>query len=271
MSLYYERSKEYYKKKNNCNYIKVEDIDYYSSIGTLDAILGKLDKKFSFVRFGDGELLVMNGWKGKPSQQFVVDDLREQIIKSFQIKHKNYLIGNSAYLTNEKFAKEGLFKKVKKDERLKRISSKNSNVKTFYSPVALHYISVFYPNLFQLFIDAIKHKKIGMVGSKFLKKYKHYFNTKEFVTIPEKQAYQTFNEWYPKVEKMESDLILICAGMSSSIVQKNLWENTNKSSIDLGSVADGYILKKNPDALKFVKPLRTWINMTLRGQREKTG
>ena len=235
--------------------------NYFSSFETIEKILSSLNDKFCFTRFGDGELLMMGGWKGKASNHFASDRLVEELIESFQINDSNYLIGDSSQLINEKFVKLGLFGNFPNTDKLQKISKTFSKTDIAYNFITLHYLFVFFPKIFKTFIEALRVKSIGIVGSNIPENSRKFFGAKEFVEIPDFQAYETIDQWYSKIKKMKSDLILFCAGISSCPAQKRLWVETDKSSIDLGSIINGLNIAINPEYNSSIT--RTWIRMSL--------
>ena len=262
---------KYYKAKSDDNRTKIapkkspkiipKKNGYNLSFDTIGAILKRLDEKFCFTRFGDGELLMMGGWEGKQLNQFTSEELKNELIESFQIDDPNYLIGDSSKLTNEKFVEAGLFKCFPINDKLTNISFKYAKTKTFYNFISLHYLFVFFPGMFKAFIKSIQRKKIGIVGSNIPEQNREFFGAEEFVEVPDFQAYDTIDEWYPKIKKMDAELILFCAGISSNPAQKRLWDETEKSSIDIGSIVNGLNLALVPGFKSTIS--RTWIRMSL--------
>jgi len=188
-------------------------------------------------------------------------ELRNELTESFQVNDENYLIGNSANPSNERFVEKGLFKRFNTFEHLKRISSLRAKTNVFYSFMSLHYLFVFFPEMFKGFIQSLQRKSIGIVGSRVPKRSRDFLGIKEYVKIPDYQAYYSIDKWYPKVREMKSDLVLFCAGISSNPAQKRLWDETNKSSIDIGSIIDGLNFALVPDYKSTID--RTWIRMSL--------
>ena len=239
---------------------------FHFSFETVGAILKRLDEKFCFTRFGDGELLMMAGWNGKRTNHFASNELRKELAETFQINDSNYLIGNSAFLSDEKFVKKGLFKRFNTIKHLEKISFKYAGTNIFYNPIALHYLFVFFPEIFKGFIESLQEKKIGLVGSNVSEQTREFLGVEEYVEIPYTQAYATIDKWYPEIIKMKADLVLFCAGISSNPAQKRLWNNTEKSSIDIGSIVDGLNSALDPEFESGTT--RTWVKMALETLRE---
>jgi len=250
--------------------------DYYEEVGrkqdtsfsfkdsfqTMGAILKRLDEKFAFTRFGDGEIMILNGFEGKEYNQFSTPKLMTEIREALEIVDDNYLIGSTAGMPNEKGVSKGLFERFDNDIELQNTVIRNTHQRTFYSPIALHYLLVFYTEVFKSFLSELKVKKLGLVGTEDVIVLADYLGVTDTLVIPNTQAYDTFEEWYPKVKAMNVDIVLLACGISANVVQKRLWHESEMSTLDIGSVLNA-ILFATTDAQ--VKPgnWRTWIKLSI--------
>ena len=228
---------------------------------TIITILSRLDEKFAYTRYGDGELMMMeNTFKGRDITQFNSPKFAKELLQGFKINDKNYLIGISADTKNEKEMVKGLFGRFENDKRLQNIVKTYYSDKIFYSPVAFHYFLAFYPEMLVEIVNALNKRKLGFVGGSHLKGLKKVFNIKRFVTTPKAQAYNKINSWYPKVKKMAEkvDIILMAIGPTAKVVQKKLWEE-DVSTIDIGSVA-GAIAGDKTDGHTWIRLAQDTIN-----------
>ena len=229
---------DYYVKTGRTHNIVKQTIE------TMTEIISRLDDdKFCYIRFGDGEILMMEDQlKGKAWTQWNSPKFRKELTEAFMIDDPDYLIGLSAGMANEAGTSAGLFKKFANDEEMKEMIKKYYTNKTFYSPIALHYLLVFRQYLLAVFIGLLRKKKLGFVGGGLLENMLDIFeiDKKDWVETPPYQAYDNINKWYPKVKKLAErvDIILIAAGPTAKVVQKRLWNSKiNVSTIDLGSIA----------------------------------
>ena len=230
-----------------------EKLEHKTSFETIDAILKRINDKFAFVRFGDGEILCLDGWKGRTDYQLNSPKLQKELFESIKIDDPNYLIGCSAGLINERGMTDGLFARFDNDKELQEIVTNSTSIRDFYSPVALHYLLVFYPNIFKLFIKELKKKRLGFVGNKHMRKLLKILSIKDFVEIPKIQSYKTIDKYYSDIKKMakDVDIILLSAGITATAIQKRLWD-LPVSTIDIGSVLDPLVGINND---------KTWIRL----------
>jgi len=241
---------------------------------TFNTIKEGLNKdRFAYLRFGDGELLMIDdpNFKGTKRCQYKSNRLVEELTESFKIKSDNYLIGNMAGVINEPNMEPGLFASFDTNDFLKKITSKFHKNKKFYNPITLHYYSVFKQDEFINLVNLINTKKVGFVGSIKIDQLIDIFKIEEFVKIPPTQSYNTFETWYPKVEAMAEkvDIILFSAGMSANVAQKRLWKkNIPIITLDLGSVIEALILT-SADEHTWLKKAKSQIDR-LRSKFKKT-
>jgi len=248
-------------KKAFCSAVEIELLDmkgdnepnykdfpeYYVEVGrakirglkaerTLDDIKAKLGKRFAYTRYGDGELMMMEDFKGHPHTQWTSTEIKKELIDGFKIDDDDYMIGSSARMYHEEKAKPGLFAPFGNDDYLLTIVNKYYSGKTFYSPIALHYAYKFEDGWMDSFFNALSPYKVVFVGGSHLKDV----DCDEFVEIPSEQAYDTIDEWFPKVKAAakRNDVMMISAAMTANVIQKRLWKSRIKiGTIDLGSVA----------------------------------
>lgn len=232
----------------------------YSVHDTCDVIKERIEnnKPVSYLRFGDGEYMIMAGidkidW-AKNTPEF-----REELTESFLIKDEGYLIGSVAGSTNEGRMRKGLFASFEYDEGLRNIVEELRPKETLHSAVALAYKSVFHADWFVDFLEkCIRNKSVVLIANEKIcnnRLVKSTFSVNHCICVPEKNAYQWLTEEnYKKIEEAAKkyDVILCSAGMTSEIIAKRLWENgIKKIFLDIGSI---------PDALAGVES-RTWIKL----------
>jgi GT2 family glycosyltransferase len=231
----YKKYPEYYKE------VKRASIRVRNTEKTLAEITKRFGTRFAFTRFGDGELLMMKNFKGHPHTQFVSKDFKKELIRSFEIDDDDYLIGNIANFPPEKESRQGFFMPFPNNDELLRITNEYYSDKTFYTPIPFHYAYACQKDLFNFIIKLSQKYKTVFVGGEHLSLMKQKLKTSSFITTPTEQAYDTIDEWYPKVEyaAKRNQLMFISLSMTANVVQKRLWESGIKiGTIDFGSVAN---------------------------------
>ena len=211
---------------------------------TLEDIIERLGTRFAYTRFGDGELLMMEDFKGQQYTQWTSPELKAEIIESFKINDKDYLIGNIANMPIECKAEKGLFMPFPNNDDLLRITNKYYKDKTFYNPIAFHYAYVFEEMFYNYILECISKYKVAFVGGGHLTPIKQRLGISDFVVTPSEQCYSTINAWYPKIEKIakRNDIVLLALSSVSNVVQKRLWKSEIKvGTIDFGSVANAMV------------------------------
>ncbi len=211
---------------------------------SIDILIKKLKDKeiFTFVRYGDGDYKMMyNGSVGKViggnNRILVTKRFRKELIDSYNIEDKNWLIGTSI------------------GDVSKRSTAKNINIGKL---PALHQrdklLSV--GCLMDSFIEDIERfklfaKEMCKTSTMFVCNYNHpnlekaYGKIKVFVEVPKQNSYSEIESIYKEVLKGlgSVDKIVLSAGQSSRIIAKRLYETSKEITvIDVGSVSDMLIM-----------------------------
>ena len=211
---------------------------------SIDILIKKLKEKeiFTFVRYGDGDYRMMyNGSVGKViggnNRILVTKRFRKELIDSYNIEDKNWLIGTSI------------------GDVSKRSTAKNINIGKL---PALHQrdklLSV--GCLMDSFIEDIERFKLFAeemckTSTMFVCNYNHpnlekaYGEIKVFVEVPKQNSYSEIESIYKEVLKGlgSVDKIVLSAGQSSRIIAKRLYETSKEITvIDVGSVSDMLIM-----------------------------
>lgn len=217
----------------------------YTTLETLNTIISKMDeKRMAYVRFGDGELMIMNGWKGRNGNHWNSPELTDEMIKAFQINNKNYLKAIAYNQTNEIGMTANSFKRFIYQDNLKKIIDKFEKEKyKYYHPTALHYQMVFFPKRFIKLIDIIRSKKVMFVAGSHLKPLINIFKVKYYIESPSTQAY--YDKILYKKIKMNIDkvnVILFGIGIATKPFISRIWnEKYNVILLDMGSVLDAMV------------------------------
>ena len=225
---------------------------------TYEHLCSMLDKhtKVYYGRFGDGDFNIMNGLSEKMHKWS--DKLQIEMRDAFEIDHEQYIRGAMVNYEKEPGMTNGVFAPPSNNSQIINWIKNDPNIPDnieFDSHIMFHYISVFKQDLMKSFLEKyIRPKKKMFIGSvdqrdieKLIGKIDYYIN------IPERDAYYSIDEWWPKIIKHIDDveLVLPAAGMAGRVINKRLWNlEKNVHSIDLGSVVDAACGKGT----------RTWID-----------
>ena len=199
---------------------------------------------FTYTRYGDGELFLINGWKGKDKNHFNSPSLQKELIEGFSINDNNYLIGVSAGFEKEPGMVDDIFASFSHAKDLTPIINKYHKDKVFLNYVTLHYMAIYYPvELYNLF-NTLKSRKVVLIGGKHLNNdhlRKIYGNFK-FIETPPKQAYYNIDSFYKNIVKESKESVLILSvGICSKVIQKRLWFDNKVTTIDIGSLNDWFL------------------------------
>jgi GT2 family glycosyltransferase len=233
----WDKYPNYYREVGRNKEIYQGEVNVVSCFETIGAILERLGKKFAYTRFGDGELLMMKDFNGRPDTQYNSPKFKKELQRAFTIDNKDYLIAVSAGMKNENGMEKGLFARFDNDDELQNIVKKYYLYnKTFYNPIAFCYLLVFYPEMTKMLLQKLNQYKLGFIGGKHLRGISKFLKTK-FIEIPTTQAFDTIDKWYPKVKKAIKglDVVLISAGPTAQVLQRKLWDDTDTGTIDVGS------------------------------------
>ena len=201
----------------------------------------KEDKNFSFVKYGDGELLCMIGAKGENCDfhpySIELGELLKSSFGTLLAKDEVYLadwkdnlidIRNSFIKSNNlrpKFADYDCFLTI-------RDNIKDSRLLDFYT-----------------LIKTSSRKKV-FIGPKHLKKMKDMLDLSEYIEVPSIDAFSKYKEIREQlVSNVENDTIyLFCCSMMSCVLCNDLIsKNQNITLLDIGSGFDPiYVDKTRP-------------------------
>jgi hypothetical protein len=186
------------------------------------------------------------------------NELREHLIASFAINDKLYLKGVGVNYPLEKGMIHGLFAPYIDNFQLEKYLL--NQFPTFEHPIyesqiLFHYISVFYPERMNTFLNEfIRNKKIMFIGSTPIEIVEQIYGPiYKYIKIPNKNAFYKMDEWFNEVLKHanEVDVILPSAGVTSNIINYILWnKNIEAHVLDLGSLVDAIENKKSRKWIK---------------------
>lgn len=213
------------------------------------------EKPVCYVRYGDGDLLLMSG-EERESFHKNSPELQESLIKAFSHKEEGYLVSSVAGMTNEGRMRPGLFARHEWDDKIRDVVEKYRPDEVLDNAIALSYKSVFEVNWFVDFlIKCIHGKKVLFVGGENLCNsalLKNTLNVNTFVSLPMSDAFYALNDKFEEIKRLsqEHDILICAAGMATRVLAHRLWERKVRIDfIDIGSIAD---------ALAGIET-RTWI------------
>ena len=232
---------------------------------TFKVLNKKLDnrKRFAYLRYGDGRIMMMDGWKGEQSDHFYSPKLREELIDSIQIEDEDYMISVGCGYKMEKGMKGSVFGRFTNDDKLQEIVSNYANQDRFYNFIALHYYSLFKPELLIEFFKKIRERRVVIAGGEHLRKTAGYFKA-EFVSAPKTDAYKEIEAIYKNIFEKKPEVVILGLGMCSAVLQKWIFqEGREVITLDFGSLLDamlgiqsrGWIVNSPERIRKFIKLL----------------
>jgi len=215
-----------------------------SRVDSIDILIKKLRDRelFTFVRYGDGDYKMMcmdsiGRIVGGNNRILVTKEFRKELIDSYNIEDKNWLIGTSIGDTSVR----STFKNIKL-AKLPQLQQRDKLLAVGC--------------LMDSFIEDIEKfkefaKEMRKTSSMFVGCYTHsnleaaYGSIKAYVQTPKQNSYSDIDRIYKEVlaglDKV--DKIVLSAGQSSRVIAKRLYETSKDITVvDVGSVSDMLIL-----------------------------
>lgn len=236
-----------------------KEIQFYTDKETVDEIV--YNKK-SLSRFGDGELIWMNGGKLDSFQQYS-DEFAEDLRKAFQNKNKNLLIGIPIGIFDSKYCnirvkmhwaiiKSEFYSKLIKFIDFNKKYSNASITRPYidytnydYSTEAFKNLKRIWDNKKVVFVEGEK-TKLGLGNDLF-------DNAKEIKRIicPAMNAYEKLDEIEKSIKKnvQKTDLILTALGPTASILASDMC-NEGYQIVDIGHIDIEYYWYLNHSILR---------------------
>ena len=219
---------------------------------TLDKIKERMDisRKVFFIRFGDNDVChikgkdsrgrVMNGDKGigRNNTKFT-RELQSDLSRSFNICHRDYLIGLTGQWPKEEGMRPGVFGSDRYPPVLEYVSE-IANQREYLNPIVFHYLFVFKPAVLKEFFDNYLRGKVLFVGSADGSKL---FKGADQVYTYAKGSYEhkgkTLREVRKKIREDEYDVVILACGQLGRAIASDLWEMVESfHCIDIGSMVD---------------------------------
>lgn len=206
---------------------------------TLDKILEllKINQNFCYTRFGDSQLMVMNGWLGQDWEQTSSPMLKELQIKAFEMDDPRYLIAPSCGYELEPGMRNGTFGLYRNDKELCETAEKHAKTSEFWHCEALHYGMLFNHEITKEIFKEINKHKILIICGEDLAPVKEYFPKADIITIPMANAFRGWEDILTKIDDYAPEIVLLSCGLTSQVIQYFMF--TDKpyiTTINMGSV-----------------------------------
>jgi hypothetical protein len=196
---------------------------------------------FVYTRVGDGEMEIALG--GSAAYHCPNPELGREITGLMQAQHKKNLVALAMHDT-EPGMEPGLFEGW---HNLRYDGFKFDRM--FENAIALHMYAVFRPAILRQLFDLIRDRPKVVVTSQ-TGNLTPLVGRHQLCLIPERNAYQSIDSWYPQLEGHE--LILFAAGPAKCAASLRLLESGwAGQALDIGSVVD----------FALDEPTHTWIRM----------
>jgi hypothetical protein len=217
---------------------------------SFEIIFNKFKKgnPFSFVRFGDGDHILMYKSSigqiiGGGNRFLVTEKLQKEIIECYNIENENFLIGT-----------------MLNDFSLHQMMKTNCKINHLNLPNLVERKEMLAMScLFEIFLNDIYRfiefsKELKKTSTMFVCNYNHeniskvYGDVKIFIEIPVTNCYSNIENWYKRIlENLDKvDKVILSAGFAGRVVAKRLWKSgIKKIVLDFGSLSDVFIFQTN--------------------------
>lgn len=234
---------------------------------SFEIIFAKLKegKPFSFVRFGDGDHVLMYKKSigkivGGGNQFFVTEKLQKEIVECYNIIDDNFLVGT---MLNDFLPHQMMRHERKIDHSLLPDLVERKEMLAMSC-------------LFEMFLHNTKRfaefsKELKKTSTMFVCNYNHVNISKVYgkgvyIKVPVRNCYATINKWYPEILANidKADKIILSAGFAGKVVAKRLFKlGIKKMVLDVGSLSDAFIfhtdIRKRIKARTFMKRVERQI------------
>ncbi len=209
-----------------------------------------------FVRFGDGEFVTL---MQQDHRNYVFNEnLEKELEASFRIRDVEYLIACPINYPYDEFHAKGIYRQFSWQQEMIDVMEQRNFPQdlVFENPCIFQCLGVFKPKLLKGFLDDfIRKEKKMFIGSTDKETAEKLYGTIDYyVRIPERNAYESIQDWWPEVERNveKVDLVIPSAGSTSNVISIRLWNSGVRCKvIDFGSIVDAVAQKTS----------RSWIRL----------
>jgi len=201
---------------------------------------------FSFVRFGDGDHIIMyedslGQIVGGGNRFFVTPELRSEIIECYNIQDKDFLIGTTLndYGPHQMIRFETPINLSKLPTLVQRseMLAMSCLFETFLNDInGFIEFSQELKKTSTMFVCSYNHENISKV----------YGQVEHFIQVYPINCYSNIDFWYGKIlENLDKvDKIVLSAGFAGRVVAKRLFKDgVKKIVLDVGSLSDAFIFQ----------------------------
>lgn len=212
-------------------------LNIHNTNETLDKMIGLLKAKqpFCYTRFGDTQLMLMDGWEGQAWEQVGSPKLKELMIKAFEMDEPNYLIAPHCGYELEPHMRSGVFALYKNDRTLLTTAEKHKKTEEFWHPEAIHYGMLYNQDKVKELFELINKRRVLTISGGALDVRKYFPG--HWMPIPMANAFTHWENIYQQIPRFEPEVILTSCGPTSQILQYFAYIDTPKIiTINMGSV-----------------------------------
>ena len=224
---------------------------FLSEASTMDELSARFrsGKPFTYLRFGDADLLFINDPKFNKNRRHDPNPaMSADLANSFSVVHPDYLIGCAA---------KGVFgTNYAKENRLEAITDEYHEGRSFYSAVAFQVLYTKDPEGFFKFVKEVFHtRRVLLVAGESVCKspfVRKVLSVNAAIEFSDRNAFRMLDEKMPQVEKNvgKFDIIVSALGQATRCMGWRLWDAGHRTQyFDIGSVIDALA----------ERPLRSWI------------
>ena len=214
---------------------------------SFDIIFNKLKerKPFSFVRFGDGDHVLMykdsvGATVGGGNRFLVTEKLRSEIIECYNIEDENFLVGT---MLND--FSEHQMSKTNRIIDHSRLPKKLIERKEMLAMSCLFEIFLTDINKFSEFAHEMRKTSTMFIGNYSHKNIEKIYGKGIYIKVFPTNCYINIDNWYQKIldDIDKVDKIVLSAGFAGRVVAKRLFKaGIKKMVLDVGSLSDAFIL-----------------------------
>ena len=231
----------------------MENFITYDDFQTFDIILDKIKnykkgEKLYYVRFGDGDLIMMYPESegkiiGRANQFDTTKEIQTELYRTWNIQDDRYMVAGSLNLSSPFSTDHG----IEMHNKVKELISSGKIIErsNFYSHPTFESNFIFKPDKFIEFCDLVNNYKKVWVNQLWHDNIETILGNIEYhIQTPSTNSYKNINEWYPQLLEIidDVDMVILATGFSSRVLASRLWDlGINKIVLDIGSVVDMFI------------------------------
>ena len=220
---------------------------------TFDIILDRIKnykkgEKLYYVRFGDGDLIMMYPESegkviGRANQFDTTKQIQNELYRTWNIQDNRYMVAGSLNLSSPFSTDHG----IEMHNKVKELINSGQIIerKEFYSHPTFESNFIFKPDKFIEFCNLINGNKKVWVNQLWHDNVETILgNIEHHIQTPSTNSYKNIDEWYPQLLEVIDDVevIILATGFSSRVLASRLWDlGINKIVLDIGSVVDMFI------------------------------